>query len=144
MTPQARLCCCKVASTVIFLACTIYNVVRADDAINYNRDVRPILSDNCYKCHGPDAAERKAGLRLDAKDGAVTKLDSGATAIVPGKIDESELIARLKSTDPDMVMPPASSGKKLTPQQIDTLSKWIEQGRPWNRRDKVSALHNQS
>ncbi len=128
MTLPARLCYCKVASTVFFLASMICTDVRADDNIDYNRDVRPILSDNCYKCHGPDAAERKAGLRLDSHDGAIAKLESGAIAIVPGKIDESELIARLKSTDPDVVMPPASSGKKLTPQQIDTLSKWIEQG----------------
>ncbi len=118
----------KSAYIAIFLASAICLGVRAEDNINYNRDVRPILSDNCYKCHGPDAAERKAGLRLDSHDGAISKLDSGATAIVPGKIDESELVARLKSTDPDVVMPPTSSGKKLTPQQIDTLSKWIEQG----------------
>ena len=118
----------KSAFTAIILTSAFCVDGRADDNINYNRDVRPILSDNCYKCHGPDAAERKSGLRLDSHDGAITKLDSGATAVVPGKIDESELIARLKSTDPDLVMPPSGTGKKLTPQQIDTLTKWIEQG----------------
>ena len=112
---------------ILFLV-TVCSEVRAADEINYNRDVRPILSDTCYKCHGPDAAERQAGLRLDLHDGAVAKLESGATAIVPGKTDESELIARIRSTDPDRVMPPPASGKKLTPQQIAALTKWIEQG----------------
>ena len=112
----------------ILLLMTVSSVVRAADEIDYNRDVRPILSDTCYKCHGPDAAERKAGLRLDSHDGAVAKLESGATAIVPGKTDEGELLARIRSTDPDLVMPPPVSGKKLTPLQIDTLTKWIAQG----------------
>ena len=102
--------------------------VRAADEVNYNRDVRPILSDTCYKCHGPDAAERKAGLRLDAHDGAVAKLESGNTAIVPGNSGESELLARIRSTDPELIMPPVASGKKLTPSQIDTLTTWIAQG----------------
>ncbi len=112
----------------ILLLMTVSSAVRAADEIDYNRDVRPILSDTCYKCHGPDAAERKAGLRLDSHDGAVAKLESGATAIVPGKTDEGELLARIRSTDPDLVMPPPVSGKKLTPLQIDTLTKWIAQG----------------
>ena len=100
----------------------------ADGDVDYNREVRPILSDMCYKCHGPDAAERKAGLRLDIADGAVAKLESGSAAIVPGKLDESQLIARITSTDHDSVMPPADTGRKLTPQQIDTLTRWIQQG----------------
>ena len=98
-------------SFAIFFLVTVCSDVRAADEINYNRDVRPILSDTCYKCHGPDAAERQAGLRLDLHDGAAAKLESGATAIVPGKTDESELIARIRSTDPDRVMPPPASGK---------------------------------
>ena len=112
----------------ILLVVTVCSDVRAADEIDYNRDVRPILSDTCYKCHGPDAAERKAGLRLDSHDGAVAKLESGSTAIVPGKTDEGELLARIRSTNPDLVMPPPVSGKKLTPQQIDTLTSWIAQG----------------
>lgn len=113
------------AALVLSIACA---GVRADDEINYNRDVRPILSDTCYKCHGPDAAERKAGLRLDSLDGAIAKLDSDSIAIVPGRIDESELITRITSSDPDVVMPPLGSGRKLTPQQITTLKQWIQQG----------------
>ncbi|MBC7967812.1 MAG: DUF1549 domain-containing protein, partial [Fuerstia sp.] len=118
----------KSLNAAILLLVNLCSAARAADEVDYNRDVRPILSDTCYKCHGPDAAERKAGLRLDSHDGAVAKLESGATAIVPGKTDEGELLARIRSTDPDLIMPPPVSGKKLTPQQIDTLTKWIAQG----------------
>lgn len=100
----------------------------ADDPLNYNRDVRPILSDTCYKCHGPDAAERQAGLRLDTFEGATAKLDSGTTAIVPGNVAESELLKRILSTDPDIVMPPPGSGMKLTAQQTRHLTQWIREG----------------
>ena len=125
---DARKLLCNSPFAAILLLMTVNSAVRAADEIDYNRDVRPILSDTCYKCHGPDAAERKAGLRLDSLDGSVAKLESGATAIVPGKTDEGELLARIRSTDPDLVMPPPVSGKKLTPLQIDTLTKWIAQG----------------
>ena len=96
--------------------------------IDYNRDIRPLLSDLCYKCHGPDGAERKAGLRLDTADGMRAKLDSGVAAIVPGKSAESELLTRILSTDPLEQMPPPSMGKKLTEAQIELLKQWIEQG----------------
>jgi hypothetical protein len=102
--------------------------VAADDRIDFNREIRPILSDMCYKCHGPDAAERKAGLRLDGHAGATAKLESGATAVVPGKPEESQLIARLTTTDADLVMPPPETGKKVTPAQLDVLTRWIQQG----------------
>lgn len=100
----------------------------AEDLVDFNREVRPILSDTCFKCHGPDSAERKAGLSLHKPEGAVAILESGSAAIVPGKPDESELIARITSTDPDIVMPPPESGHKLTPQQKDVLTRWIQQG----------------
>ncbi len=96
--------------------------------VNYARDVRPILSDNCFACHGPDNHKRKAGLRFDTKDGAFTKLESGSTAIVPGKLEESELIDRINNEDPDLRMPPAKSGKKLTAAQVAVLRRWVEQG----------------
>ncbi len=102
--------------------------VSADDRVDFNREVRPILSDMCYKCHGPDAAERKAGLRLDEHAGATVKLDSGTTAVVSGNTSESELLKRIESTDADLVMPPPETGRKLTPQQVDVLKRWIEQG----------------
>ena len=101
------------------------------DRIDFNRQVRPILSDTCYKCHGPDAKERQAGLRLDQQEGAFAKLDSGATAIVAGDLAASELVRRITSTDPDQLMPPPESGKKLTAAQIETLKRWVEQGAEW-------------
>ncbi|MDY3552831.1 PSD1 and planctomycete cytochrome C domain-containing protein [Gemmata sp. JC717] len=91
--------------------------------IDYNRDVRPILSNNCFQCHGPDEKTRKARLRLDTKDGA------HETSIVVGKPDSSELIARLLATPDDAsVMPPAKTGKKLTDREIGVLKQWIKEG----------------
>jgi hypothetical protein len=89
------------------------NVQAADELVNFNREVRPILSDMCYKCHGPDAAERKAGLRLDEFAGATTKLESGDFAVVPGKPEDSTLLSRVHSTDDSVVMPPPETGRKL-------------------------------
>ena len=83
-------------------------------SVNYAREVRPILSDNCFACHGPDDQKRKAGLRLDTKEGAFSKLKSDNVAIVPGKPDLSELIDRIENDDPDLLMPPKKSGKQLT------------------------------
>jgi mono/diheme cytochrome c family protein len=95
--------------------------------VQFDRDIRPILSDNCFACHGPDASKRKAKLRLDTKAGALADL-GGHTAIVPGKLDESELISRIESKEADEQMPPAKSGKKLTAQQIDLLKRWVATG----------------
>src|SRR5947207_845348 len=77
------------------------------DKIDFNRAVRPILTDNCFKCHGPDKSNRKAGLRLDLREIATKPLKSDSTAIIPGKPQESELIRRVTSDDPDEKMPPA-------------------------------------
>ena len=85
--------------------------------VGFARDVRPILSDNCFACHGPDDKARKAGLRLDTQEGAFGETESGARAVVPGKPDESELVVRIESKDPDQQMPPRSSHKQLTPEQ---------------------------
>src|SRR3954468_4742693 len=90
----------------------------AADTVDYARDVLPILSDNCYQCHGPDEKARKAKLRLDTKEGAFRVKDDVAV-IVPGKPVESELVRRITSKDPDEVMPSPKSNRKLTPQQID-------------------------
>ena len=89
--------------------------------VDFNRDVRPILSNNCFACHGPDEKERKGDLRLDTRDGALA-------AVVPGNPAKSELLARVRSTEPTEVMPPAKSGKKLTPREIDILDRWVKQG----------------
>jgi hypothetical protein len=92
------------------------------EAIGYNRDIRPILSDNCFYCHGPDAGHRKAKLRLDVRDEAIKK------ALIPGKPDESELVRRIFSTDEDEQMPPPKSEKKLTAAQKELLRRWIAEG----------------
>jgi hypothetical protein len=95
---------------------------------SFNRDIRPILSDACFQCHGPDEKQRKAGLRLDVKELALKPAESGATAIVPGKPNESELLKRLLSSDDSLRMPPANSGKKIAPPQIELLKRWIAAG----------------
>lgn len=104
------------------------SVSAADKKLEFNRDIRAILSNNCYLCHGPDAKQRQAGLRLDFRDEAIKPLESGQTAIVPGDVVKSHLLARINSANPDEAMPPASSGKSLTPEQKATLKAWIEQG----------------
>jgi Protein of unknown function (DUF1553)/Protein of unknown function (DUF1549)/Planctomycete cytochrome C len=101
--------------------------------IDFNREIRPILSNQCAKCHGPDAKERKGGtdgLRLDVRDDALADL-GGYAAIVPGHPEKSALVKRILSTDDDERMPPKNSGKKLTPRDIDLLQRWIEQGAPY-------------
>lgn len=97
------------------------------DVVEFNRDIRSILSDNCFFCHGPDKNKRKADLRLDTAEGLVGKPGEPGT-VVPGKPADSELFRRIISTDPEQKMPPAESGKSLTPRDIALLKKWIEQG----------------
>ncbi|MGE0607904.1 MAG: PSD1 and planctomycete cytochrome C domain-containing protein [Pirellulales bacterium] len=94
-----------------------------DGTIDFNRDIRPILSENCFQCHGPDKAQRKGDLRLDIREDAVA-----AHAFAPGKPDVSELVARIFHSDPDMLMPPADSFKKLTDQQKGLLKQWVAEG----------------
>jgi len=94
------------------------------EAVDFNREVRPILSDACFQCHGPDADERKADLRLDTQEGAIS-----VTRSVAG---QSELIARVTATDPQDRMPPPDSGKSLTTAQIATLKAWIAEGAEWS------------
>ena len=100
--------------------------------LNFAREVRPILSDNCFACHGPDDNARKAGLRLDTKDGAFAPLKSGGRTIVPGNPDESELVFRIESDDSELQMPPKNSGKQLTAEQVAVLRRWVEQGASWS------------
>jgi hypothetical protein len=97
------------------------------ERIVFNRDIRPILSENCFKCHGPDRAANKSGLRLDSREGA-TAAREGVFAVVPGKPDRSELVSRILSKDTGERMPPPQSNKTLAPRQIALLKKWIEQG----------------
>ena len=100
----------------------------AAEKVRFNRDVGPILSGNCFFCHGPDEKKREAHRRLDTRDGALAEND-GVRAVVAGKPDESELIARVLSHDKDELMPPPKSKKQpLTPEQIATLRQWIAEG----------------
>jgi len=113
----------------IVLTCSVLSLVsiQVDRAlatpIEFNRDIRPILSDQCLACHGPDSASRKADLRLDQRDAAIE-----AGAVVAGKSDESEMIRRILSEDPDEIMPPPSSHKSLTSEQKKLLKAWIDAG----------------
>jgi hypothetical protein len=118
--------------TLVCLILLAAHVRAADSPINFSRDIHPILSENCFACHGPDEKARKAKLRLDTQEGAFKKHDDTA-AIVPKEPDKSEVIRRILTTDPDDHMPPADSGKKLTPRQIDLLKQWIAQGADYKK-----------
>jgi hypothetical protein len=103
---------------------------QAPAAVDFSRDILPILSDKCFHCHGPDESSRKAKLRLDTKDGAFRTKDP---VIVPGKSSESELIARITTRNEDDVMPPADSNLKLTAREVALLKQWIDEGAPWGQ-----------
>ncbi len=99
----------------------------AADTLSFNRDVRPILSENCFKCHGPDANARKSKLRLDEREDAL-KNRGGYFAIAPGNAEESEVVLRIQNSDPKEHMPPLDSGKSLTEPQKEVLTRWIAEG----------------
>ncbi|MEZ6131773.1 MAG: DUF1549 domain-containing protein [Planctomycetaceae bacterium] len=100
--------------------------------VDFNRDVRPILSDKCFHCHGPDAATREADLRLD--DESAVKADrDGPVVVKPGDADASELIRRITSTDHSEVMPPVETNKSLTKREIEILTQWVAEGAAWSR-----------
>ena len=101
------------------------------ETVDFNFHVRPILVQNCYLCHGPDASGRKADLRLDTYEGAVAALEEGSHAIVPGKPSKSQLVYRINHEDEEMVMPPPESNYKLSAREKALLEKWIDQGAEW-------------
>jgi hypothetical protein len=105
----------------------------ADDSVRFSRDILPILSDNCFACHGPDQNKRQAGLRLDVRDDALKAAESGELAIVPGKPEASQLIARITSNDAAVMMPPPDSNKKLTDSQKELFNRWIAEGANFER-----------
>lgn len=113
----------------VFLVAAFGATARAADTpIDFNRDIRPILSNRCWKCHGPDEKERQAGLRFDSRDGVLAKLESGKPAVVVGKPEESELIRRIISQDETERMPPAGQGKPLDAREVELLRNWVQQG----------------
>src|SRR5437660_5267686 len=104
-----------------FLAAVTGLTADAQRPIDFSRDIRPILADSCFRCHGPDAKQRQAGLRLDVREEALKRLESDAVAIVPGKPEESALVARIMTADESERMPPADSQKVLTAAQKELL-----------------------
>src|SRR5687768_12972798 len=101
--------------------------------IDFSRDIRPILSDKCFSCHGPDAEERQAGLRLDRQESATHELDSGATAIVPHDAKRSALVGRIFADNAGERMPPAESRKSLTDAEKMLLKRWVLAGGEYNQ-----------
>lgn len=101
--------------------------VSAEDSVRFNRDIRPILSENCFHCHGPDEKGREADLRLDTEDAA------HEWAIVPGNADDSEVLARILSDDPDLKMPPPNSSRSVSSEELETLRTWINDGATYQR-----------
>lgn len=109
------------------------NVAYSQPQIDFNRDIKPILSDKCFACHGPDAAAKKIKLRLDSEASALADLGKGRRAIAPGKPEQSELVRRITAADEFERMPPATSGHKLSPREIELLTEWIRQGARWQQ-----------
>src|SRR5690606_9693487 len=104
--------------------------LRAAEPVDFQGDIRPLLSDRCFACHGPDANTREADLRLDQREGALAE-KKGRRAIVPGDPEASEILRRLRATDPDERMPPADSGKSLSEDEIALIERWIREGASW-------------
>jgi hypothetical protein len=121
-----------VAAAALLVALCAAGGRAADDRLSFNADIRPILSDKCFACHGFDAQNRQAELRLDTAEGAYEDR-GGSRAIVPGDLAASELWRRITSDDPDERMPPADSPKPLSPTEIDVLRRWIEQGAEYQK-----------
>jgi mono/diheme cytochrome c family protein len=122
-------CQCVAALAVILITSL---VTRADEPVDFQRQISPLFAEHCLECHGPDERVRQAGLRLDVRDVAFSARDSGRTAIVPGEPTESELLSRVTSEDPNVVMPPPEHENPLKPEQISLLRRWIAEGAPYS------------
>ncbi len=110
------------------LSLFVANFGAADEGIIFNRDIRPLLAEHCFQCHGADEKQRESDLRLDLAEFATKPAGSGERAVVPGDVAASKLVHRIRASDPDERMPPKDSGKPLTPAQIDLLERWIGDG----------------
>jgi hypothetical protein len=123
-------------ATLAAWSCVLASIVQAQvsppkaAAVDFQRQIRPILSDNCFHCHGPDKGTRMAGLRLDTHEGLIEQRKNGVP-VVPGKSEESLIVKRVYADKPSMIMPPAYSHKTLTTEQKETIRRWIEQGAEW-------------
>jgi hypothetical protein len=118
----------RIASSLTFAALGVASALAAEPPVSFNRDIRPIMSDTCFHCHGFDAKTREAGLRLDIREEAIVKTEDGVIPIVPGKPEKSAIIERIFSTDKDELMPPPKAHKELTQAQKDTIKRWVAEG----------------
>ena len=125
---------------MVLSALTVWCITLQAEPISFARQIRPLLSDACFQCHGPDAKERKAGLRLDLEHAAKLR-DGDFWVIKECDPDKSDLIARINTSDPDDAMPPADSGKSLNPEEKQLIREWIEQGAPWETNWSFEPLH---
>src|SRR3954464_12367459 len=120
---------CRAPLLIIALVSLSAAPLPAAEKLQFNRDIRPILSDRCFKCHGPDKGSRKASLRLDiAEEAYAPRKKSGKHAIVPGKPDQSLVCAKIFSSDPDDLMPPPESKLALNVHEKEKIRSWIAQG----------------
>ena len=126
---------CMVSSVLITSCRQGGSTADAQDSVDFNLHIRPILSDRCFKCHGPDANQRKSNLRLDTREGALAALKTNPSghAIVPGSPEESEVYLRISSNDTSFLMPPVTSNLKLNEDEIEVIKKWINQGATYKK-----------
>ena len=127
---QSFPCTAVAASTILFFS------IAQLQAIDFNKEIRPILSNHCFECHGPDNATRQADLRLDLQASAMS-------VITPGKIKRSELIHRIESHDQDVMMPPADAKRPLTDQQRKLLTDWVREGAEYQQHWSFEPVQNQ-
>ncbi len=129
---------------LLILSIASSRFLRADDAVTFNRDVRPILATTCFRCHGFDEKTREADLRLDTADGAFAKRASGDAAIVPGNVEASLVWKRISATDPEVVMPPPESKHQLNHAQKEVIRQWIELGAAYQNHWSFEAIMSPS
>src|SRR6056297_2906604 len=122
-----RIGCCSIFGIVLSIGSVEAKETAPAVKVSYSQQVRPILSDKCFACHGPDEQTREAGLRLDTETDMLADL-GGYAAIKPGNADDSEAMRRMLSSDPDLHMPPKESHKDLTPEEIEIIRRWINEG----------------
>jgi hypothetical protein len=117
----------------MLLIMVLISVANATEPISFNKQIRPILADRCFACHGPDSAQRVSDMRLDQEETTFKELRSGEFPVVKGKPGESALIHRIVSEDEELKMPPADSGKTLSDPEIELIKQWISEGADWNK-----------
>src|SRR5262245_47562202 len=118
----------KTAPCIALFLFLAISACAAEPPVDYNRQIRPLLSNHCLKCHGPDAAQRKGGFRLDVRESALAAAESGERPIVPGEPAKSELIRRINANNADERMPPAEENKALAEADKQLLARWIAEG----------------